>query len=195
MHSLKNQFDQPNLARSDVDDGSSSGLPRANEKIHILAFQALMNHEHAKALYYYELILQRDHLDLFAARCAHDLSIQYLGYTATNSHATIARILPSWNPTQAGFASVLGMYAQGLADVGQFEKSKELAERAMSMEGRLNNWALLALTSGYAAQGQHNIGASILKQRKSEWEYSSEELDGQQPSILSHVCQFLNIGR
>ena len=47
-----------------------------------------------------------------------------------------AQVLPAWDATLPGYASVLAMYAFGLEEDGQYHRAEELAQYALAIDPR-----------------------------------------------------------
>ncbi|RLN75555.1 hypothetical protein BBJ28_00021887, partial [Nothophytophthora sp. Chile5] len=137
------------------------GNPTSQEKMHVLALDAMIHGRHHEAAAVYETILLQDHSDLLALRCCYDLYL-FLG-DYKNMLSTVTRRLPSWSPNDTGYSHLLGMQAYGLQAAGRLDAAEALAEKALSMNGN-DRWAFHTMLHVLEARGSANHGASYANQ-------------------------------
>lgn len=105
-------------------------------------------------------------LDLVGVQCGHLMDF-YRG-NARNVRDRIARILPKWTPHIPGYPIVLGMYAFGLEETGDYTRAEETARRALDAEPR-DCWAHHAVAHVMEMQGRAHDGIGWMLAREAAW--------------------------
>ncbi len=105
-------------------------------------------------------------LDLIGVQCGHLMDF-YRG-NARDLRDRIARVLPHWTPSVPGFPVVLGMYAFGLEEMGDYARAEETGRRALDAEP-LDAWAHHAVTHVMEMQGRAQDGIDWMMARESAW--------------------------
>ena len=109
------------------------------------------------ALYPHDMVaLQAGHLMDFYRASARDLRDR------------IARVLPMWTPQIPGFSIVLGMYAFGLEETGDYGRAEEAGRRAVELQP-LDCWAHHAVAHVMEMQGRAEDGIGWMIAREPHW--------------------------
>jgi tetratricopeptide (TPR) repeat protein len=88
--------------------------------------------------------------------------------SARNLRDRIARVLPQWSPGMAGYPIVLGMYAFGLEEMGEFARAEETGRRATELQP-LDCWAHHAVAHVLEMQGRAEDGIAWMTSREPHW--------------------------
>jgi len=80
----------------------------------------------------------------------------------------IAEILPAWDATVPGYASVLAMHAFGLEENGQYDRAEEVARRALALDPGLPA-AIHVISHVMEMQGRTREGLAFLAATKPAW--------------------------
>ena len=80
----------------------------------------------------------------------------------------IARILPHWSPAVPGHSIVLGMYAFGLEEAGDYARAEAMGRQALDLEP-LDCWAHHAVTHVMEMQGRAQDGIGWMIAREPHW--------------------------
>ena len=104
--------------------------------------------------------------DLVALQCGH--LMDFYRANARNLRDRIARALPHWSPTTPGYSIVLGMYAFGLEECGDYMRSEDAGRRAVAMDPR-DCWAHHAVAHVMEMQGRAEDGIGWMIAREPYW--------------------------
>jgi tetratricopeptide (TPR) repeat protein len=80
----------------------------------------------------------------------------------------IARALPQWTPDMAGYSIVLGMYAFGLEESGDYARAEEMGRKAVELQP-LDCWAHHAVAHVMEMQGRAEDGIGWMIAREPYW--------------------------
>src|SRR5262249_30243462 len=80
----------------------------------------------------------------------------------------VAEVLPGWEPTLPGYASVLAMYAFGLEENGQYRRAEKIARRALVLDPR-HAGAIHVIAHVMEMQGRAREGLEFLATTGSAW--------------------------
>jgi tetratricopeptide (TPR) repeat protein len=105
--------------------------------------------------------------DLLALQLAHTADLA-LGRT-TMLRDRIARVLPAWSESDAGYGYVLGMQAFGLEECFAYEQAEEVGRRAVVMQPH-DTWAIHAVAHVCEMQGRAADGIQWMNATRSAWE-------------------------
>jgi tetratricopeptide (TPR) repeat protein len=144
---------RPELARTL--DAAQAAIDRASERErrHLEAASAWLENDLKRALELYgEIVVDHPH-DTLALRVAHFGDLQW-GRTE-RLRDRIAAVLPHWHEGIEGYTHVLGMYAFGLAEAGDYELAERVGRRTLELDrsnGRAhaNLATLLYVQNNYA---------------------------------------------
>ena len=104
--------------------------------------------------------------DLAALQVGHLLDF-YRG-SARDLRDRIARALPAWSADVPGYHVVLGMYAFGLEEAGDYGRAEETGRRAIDLEP-LDCWAHHAVAHVMEMQGRAEDGIGWMVAREPYW--------------------------
>ncbi len=136
------------------------------ERDHIAALTAWHGDDWQGALELWEKILLENPLDVLALKLA-NRTYFYLG-DARNIRDSIARVLYAWNEDTPGHGFVLGMYAFGLEECGDYANAEAVGHRAVEINPA-DVWAIHAVTHVLEMQGRHREGTDWLKTSEKIW--------------------------
>jgi tetratricopeptide (TPR) repeat protein len=104
--------------------------------------------------------------DLAALQAGH--LIDFFRGSARDLRDRIARALPHWSPDVPGYHALLGMYAFGLEEAGDYAKAEETGRRAVDLEP-LDCWAHHAVAHVMEMQGRAEDGIGWMVAREPYW--------------------------
>ena len=104
--------------------------------------------------------------DLVALAAGHLMDF-YRG-NARDLRDRIARALPHWNASVPGHHAVLGMYAFGLEEAGDYARAEQAGREALDLEP-LDSWAHHAVTHVMEMQGRAEDGIGWMIAREPYW--------------------------
>jgi tetratricopeptide (TPR) repeat protein len=129
------------LARAALEHARScASTPR--EGLHVGALDSWLNGNFVRALDHWEQILATEPRDVLALRLAQFIT-SYLGRTRALLE-TVARVLPAWEASVPGYGFVLGCYAYGLEECGEYEQAERAGRAAVDLN-REDLWATHAV--------------------------------------------------
>lgn len=136
------------------------------ERDHIAALSAWHNNDWQSALESWEKILLENPLDLLALKLANHIYF-YLGDTRS-VRDSVARVLYAWDEDMPGHGFVLGMYAFGLEECGDYANAEAVGHQAVEINPA-DVWAIHAVTHVLEMQGRHREGTDWLKTSENAW--------------------------
>ena len=104
--------------------------------------------------------------DLAALQCGH--LMDFFRGSARDLRDRVARALPSWSADVPGFHSVLGFYAFGLEESGDYPRAEAIGRRAVELEP-LDCWAHHAVAHVMEMQGRAEDGIGWMVAREPYW--------------------------
>jgi tetratricopeptide (TPR) repeat protein len=136
------------------------------EASHVAVLEAMLDGSWTQA----GLLLDRHNMryprDLVALQAGH--LVDFFRASARNLRDRIARVLPQWSPTMAGYPILLGMYAFGLEEMGDYARAEEMGRRAVELQP-LDCWAHHAVAHVMEMQGRAEDGIAWMKSREPHW--------------------------
>lgn len=136
------------------------------EHSHVSALQQLVNGNWTRAA----LLLDRHNMvypfDLVALQAGH--LVDFYRANARNLRDRIARILPQWSDTVPGYSLLLGMYAFGLEENGDFRRAEDMGRQAVDIQP-LDCWAHHAVAHVMEMQGRAEDGIGWMITRHHHW--------------------------
>ena len=136
------------------------------ETSHVSALEALLANNWTEAA----VRLDRHNMDF-----PHDILGLQAGHlmdfyraSARNLRDRIARVLPRWSDDQPGYAVVLGMYAFGLEEAGDYARAEDIGREAAEREP-LDCWAHHAVAHVLEMQGRAEDGIEWMDSREPHW--------------------------
>ena len=104
--------------------------------------------------------------DLAALQAGH--LMDFFRGSARDLRDRIARALPAWSPELPGYHVVLGMYAFGLEEAGDYARAEDVGRRAVDLEP-LDCWAHHAVAHVMEMQGRAQDGIGWMIGREPYW--------------------------
>jgi hypothetical protein len=140
--------------------------PRDPARRHALAANAWLAGDPAGAVDRYgDIVVDRPH-DILALTVAHALDFRLARRRMLRDR--IAQILPGWNASMPGYASVLAMYAFGLEENGQYRRAEAIARRALELDPG-HPVALHAIVHVLEMKGRARDGLAFLAATEAAW--------------------------
>ncbi|MEL6279171.1 MAG: tetratricopeptide repeat protein [Pseudomonadota bacterium] len=114
-------------------------------------------------------------LDRHSMRWPHDLVALQAGHLMDFYRANcrdlrdrIARALPKWSDDRPGYSIVLGMYAFGLEEAGDYARAEAMGREALARQP-LDSWAHHAVAHVMEMQGRAQDGIGWMQAREPYW--------------------------
>lgn len=139
----------------------------AREALHIAALTAWTRGDMPGAARQWDAVLADHPRDIMALRVS-QFVLSYLG-ESTRMRDTVARVLPAWSIDTAGYGFVLGCYAYGLEEAGDYGRADEMGRHAVALDPT-DIWAAHAVTHVAEMQGRLHDGVAWIAQQAPEWE-------------------------
>ena len=136
------------------------------ERRHILAARAALEGDERLALERYGEVLIDCPADSLALQVAHALDFR-LGHREM-LRDRVAQILPHWNEGMPNFGYVLGLYAFGLEENGDYAQAEEFARRALALVPD-HAGATHVIAHVLEMQGRNREGIAWLKSTRHVW--------------------------
>jgi tetratricopeptide (TPR) repeat protein len=136
------------------------------ERRNVAALRAMVEGDRPRACAIWDDLLVRYPTDLMALR---QLTFAY--FWSGQSYAVRdagARVLHAWDESQPGYGYVLGMYAFGLEESGEYGKGEELGKRAVEVN-RDDLWAVHAVCHVLEMQGRLEDGIAWMTESSRDW--------------------------
>lgn len=157
---------EPELRKSV--EAAEALLAQANdrERGHVAASRAWLNGDFDRATERWGRVAIDHPRDLAAVQFAH-LGDFYHGF----SHMLrdrVARVLPQWHRGVPGYGFVLGMYAFGLEESGDYAQAEAIGREAVGLNGQ-DGWAVHAVAHVLEMQGRADEGVKFLGSSADVW--------------------------
>lgn len=136
------------------------------ERHHIDALDAWIAGDMNAALEHWESILLDHPLDMLAVKLS-QFNHFYLG-DSRKLRDSIARILYAWQPEVPGHANVLGMYAFGLEESGDYARAECNGKQAVELDPA-DAWAVHAVAHVMEMQDRRRDGIAWLRELEPHW--------------------------
>ena len=133
---------------------------------HASAARAWLEGDQTLAVERYGAILIDWPRDIIALAVAHAIDFR-LGQRRM-LRDRVAQVMPEWNETLPGYASVLAMYAFGLEENGHYRRAEETARRALALDPR-HPGAIHVIAHVMEMQGRDREGLEFLAQTEPVW--------------------------
>lgn len=154
------------LAASVAAIESARPVAGERERRHAAAARAALEGDPVRALELYAAIVVDWPRDILALTVAHALDFR-LGRRRM-LRDRIAQVLPEWDASVPGYASVLAMYAFGLEENGQRRRAEAIARRALAFAPG-HPGAIHVVTHVMEMQGRARDGLAWLAATESSW--------------------------
>ena len=136
------------------------------EQSHLTALEHLLAGNWTTAAVALDFHNARYPRDLLGLQCGH--LIDFFRASARALRDRIARALPQWSSTAPGYGVVLGMYAFGLEEAGDYANAEERGRQAIDAEP-LDCWAHHAVAHVMEMQGRAEDGIGWMMARERYW--------------------------
>lgn len=136
------------------------------ERGHLRAIELLSDGQWREAARVLEDVSAAYPLDALALQAGHQ--IDFFTGDARMLRDRIARALPAWSPSVPGHHAVLGMYAFGLEECGEYGRAEEAGRRCVAMERR-DGWGWHAVTHVLEMQNRSADGIEWLRGDTDAW--------------------------
>ena len=136
------------------------------ERRHIDALRAWAARDITRATAIWEGILLSWPRDILALRLAHFTHF-YFG-DARNLRDSVARVMHAWDDDEPGYTYLLGMWAFGLEESGDYATAEQAGRRAVEMDPA-NIWAVHAVAHVMEMKGRQNEGIRWLTETEPAW--------------------------
>jgi len=158
----------------------------ANERelLHLNALRAWLNGEVFHAIGIWEEALVKYPYDLLALQIIH-LSYVLFG-EVKGQRDVVAKVYTRWREDTPGFEHVLGFYAFGLEENGDFERAEELARRSLSIQPE-NPYAVHAIAHVMDMQGRYKEGLIFMYEEAERWTESGFDIHLWWHTALMHL--------
>jgi tetratricopeptide (TPR) repeat protein len=154
--------------RAAVEAGEAvAGGAASRERMHLAAARAFLEGDFELAVDRYARIAIELPRDALAIQVAHVGSF-LLGRTSA-LRDVVARALHAWDERVPGYGYVLGMYAFGLEENGDYARAEELGRRAVELDAR-DAWASHAVAHVMEMQARLDEGIAWLEQGSRAWD-------------------------
>jgi len=144
-----------------------SATANARERGHIAAARAWLDGDYEGAVQRYARLAADHPRDLLAVEVAHLGDFMLGRQTGLRDH--VAQVLHAWDPSVPGYAQVLGMYAFGLEETGDYARAEEAGRRAVELDSR-DGWASHAVAHVMEMQGRLGEGMTWIGETSASWE-------------------------
>ena len=136
------------------------------EFAHIAALGTWLRGDFHATVERWETILLEHPRDVLAIRLGHYLHF-YLGDNE-NMRDSVARVLGEWDETVPNYGNLLGMYAFGLEEVGQYAEAEAAGRRAVAINPA-DPWAVHAVAHVMEMQGRPREGLEWITSGQDAW--------------------------
>jgi tetratricopeptide (TPR) repeat protein len=137
------------------------------ERRHAFAARAALEGDERLALERYGDLLIDYPTDSLAVHVAHALDFR-LGQREM-LRDRVAQVLPDWNESMPGFGYILGMYAFGLEETGDYVQAEEFARRALKLDPA-HAGATHVIAHVLEMQGRNREGIAWLESTRHIWQ-------------------------
>jgi tetratricopeptide (TPR) repeat protein len=133
---------------------------------HIAALTAWTRGDMPDAARHWDTVLSQHPRDILALR-VQQFVLSYLGQS-DRMRETVAKVLPAWTTDTAGYGYVLGCYAYGLEESGDYARAEEMGRRAVALDPS-DIWAAHAVTHVAEMQGRLDDGVQWIAELSEHW--------------------------
>jgi hypothetical protein len=138
----------------------------ARERAHGAAAKAWLEGRFDQAAHLYGAAAIEQPRDLVAIQAAHVIDFN-LG-DSLMLRDRVAQALPYWNQDVPGYGYLLGMYAFGLEETGNFGRAEDVGRHALALDAR-DPWAVHAVQHVFETQGRIHDGIEWLNATAPNW--------------------------
>ena len=165
LHALTTEAQAMAEARVSL-DAAAQLQTNARERRHLVVLRQFLQGSWEGAIAGLENVLIDFPRDALALQALH-LCDFYIG-DARNLRDHVARVLPEWSTDDSGYHALLGMYAFGLEETGDYARAEETGRRALDLNPR-DVWAQHAVAHVMEMQGRQQDGIEWMSGRRRFW--------------------------
>jgi tetratricopeptide (TPR) repeat protein len=136
------------------------------ERLHALALEAWIGGDMVTALAHWENILTAYPRDILAIRLAQFMT-SYLG-NSRQICESVERVFKKWDPAVPGYSYLLGCYAYGLEESGNYSLAEHMGRAAIDLNPR-DLWAAHAVAHVMEMQGRPKDGIAWVAELEPKW--------------------------
>ena len=136
------------------------------EASHVKALELALDGEWTRAAVALDRHNVRYPRDIVALQCGH--LFDFLRANARDLRDRIARVLPKWSPEVPGYSILLGLYAFGLEESGDYARAEAFGRKAVELQP-LDCWAHHAVAHVMEMQGRAEDGIGWMIAREPYW--------------------------
>lgn len=136
------------------------------ERSHVAALERLLQGRWSDAAAVLDAHNVRFPHDLLALQAGH--LIDFYRAASRSLRDRVARVLPRWSPDIPGYGVLLGMYAFGFEECGDYARAEDAGRRAVALEPR-DSWAHHAVAHVMEMQGRAEDGIGWMIAREKQW--------------------------
>ena len=136
------------------------------ERAHLEVLILWVNDQANAALQTLETILEKHPLDMLALRIAHYL--HFYNGASKDMRDSVNRVRQKWSVDHPQYGYLLGMYAFGLEESGDYEAAESFGREAVE-RNRADIWATHAVTHVYEMCNRHVEGINWVRDLRVEW--------------------------
>jgi tetratricopeptide (TPR) repeat protein len=137
------------------------------EELHLGALDQWSRGNMRGAVDRWDSILADNPRDLIAIKVSQYV-LSYLG-ESERMRDTLERVLPAWDAAVPGYGFVLGCYAYGLEESGDYARAEEMGRRAVELNPS-DIWAAHAVAHVSEMEGRSNDGLAWITSVSDNWE-------------------------
>ncbi|MFQ5955402.1 MAG: tetratricopeptide repeat protein [Kiloniellales bacterium] len=157
---------EPKVAKTIAGAAPTANRVSARERVHLAALEAWHKGDLPTATARWEAILIDHPRDILALKLAHFTHF-YLGDT-DSLRDSIARVSHAWDEAVPGYGFVLGMYAFGLEEGGEYAAAERTGRHAVALNPA-DIWAVHSVAHVMEMQGRHREGMAWLDTTREGW--------------------------
>jgi tetratricopeptide (TPR) repeat protein len=145
----------------------AGGCATPREQLHLASLQCWIDADLSGALLRWRAILESYPRDILALRLAQFAS-SYLG-DSRGTCECVARTLPAWNADLPGYGFVLGCYAYGLEESGEYGLAEQIGREAVERNSS-DIWAGHAVAHVMEMDGRPHEGIAWIAELEPRWQ-------------------------
>ena len=169
LRMLASKREGTELARRALESARAAGrrrLPSPRESRHIDALHAWTRGDMREATRQWQSVLADNPRDLVAIKVS-QFVLSYLG-ESEGMRDLVASVLPAWDSGLPGYGYLLGCYAYGLEEAGDYPAAERIGRRAVELNPS-DIWAAHAVAHVAEMQGRRQEGLALIANGAVHW--------------------------